>query len=101
MTDNEDAAIARERDVIRRRVMRYVGESGLKLQPDAKKLDLLLTGLARRKVRKGDFYCPCRVLTGLAEEDRKAVCPCDYHLKEIAEEGCCKCELFFKPDGKK
>jgi|GEM_PF-216446 ferredoxin-thioredoxin reductase catalytic subunit len=96
-TSDEQAAIEREKAVIERRVRRYAEESGFRLNTDAKKLDLLLAAMARRKVRNGEFYCPCRVVTGDREKDRPSICPCDEHRKQIAETGHCRCGLFFKP----
>ena len=58
---------------------------------------MLLAAMARRKVRNGEFYCPCRVVTGDREKDRPSICPCDEHRKQIAETGHCRCGLFFKP----
>jgi ferredoxin-thioredoxin reductase catalytic subunit len=97
MTSDDKPAIEREKKVIERRVRRYAEESGFRLNPDAKKLELLLVAMARRKVRYGEFYCPCRVVTGDREKDRPNICPCEEHRREIAETGHCRCGLFFKP----
>ena len=97
MSPDEGAAIAREKAVIERRSREYAEKSGLRLNGDAKKLDLLFTAMGRRKVRSGEFYCPCRVVTGDREKDRASICPCEPHLREIAETGHCLCGLFFKP----
>jgi ferredoxin-thioredoxin reductase catalytic chain len=96
-TSDEQTAIEREKAVIERRVRRYAEESGFRLNADAKKVELLLVAMARRKVRNGEFYCPCRVVTGDREKDRPSICPCEEHRKEIAATGHCRCGLFFKP----
>jgi ferredoxin-thioredoxin reductase catalytic subunit len=96
MTD-ESAALEREAKVIEERSRRHAREAGLVLNPDAKKLRMLFTALARRKVRYGEFYCPCRVVTGDREKDKPNICPCEPHLREAADHGHCLCELFFKP----
>ena len=98
MSDDERAAIEREAKVIEERSLRHARDHGLVLNPEAKKRSLLFAALARRKVRYGEFYCPCRVVTGLPEKDLPNVCPCEPHLREVAERGHCLCELFFRPD---
>jgi len=74
----------------------YADKAGLKLNPNQKVVDGILRGLLRNKQFKGDIYCPCRVVTGNKEEDKKIVCPCIYHLQEIKDMGHCKCTLFVK-----
>jgi ferredoxin-thioredoxin reductase catalytic subunit len=45
-------------------------------------------------VKFGDYYCPCRVVTGNPETDLANVCPCRTHEEEIARSGKCHCGLF-------
>ncbi len=101
MSDDERAAIEREAAVIEERSRRHARENGMALNPDAKALKMLLTALGRRKVRYGEFYCPCRVVTGLPEKDLPSVCPCEPHRREVAEKGHCLCSLFFTPEAAK
>ena len=96
MTDDERAIIEREAKVIEERSRRHAREHNLALNGDPKKLSMLFTALARRKARYGEFYCPCRVVTGLPEKDLLSICPCEPHLREVAETGHCMCELFFR-----
>jgi ferredoxin-thioredoxin reductase catalytic chain len=85
-------------DVFRReiaeRIHKHVAGSACKLNPDAHIVEALVEGLARRKVKFGDYYCPCRIVTGNAETDARMVCPCATHEAEIAETGKCHCALF-------
>ncbi|NYT19995.1 MAG: hypothetical protein GKC08_06885 [Methanosarcinales archaeon] len=46
--------------------------------------------------RYGKRYCPCRIIKGNEEEDKKIICPCIYLKEEIENDGKCHCELFFK-----
>ena len=101
MSDDERAAIAREAKVIEERSRRHAREHHFVLNPDPKKLSLLFTALGRRKVRYGEFYCPCRIVTGLPEKDLPNRCPCEPHLREVAANGHCLCELFLRPDAAK
>jgi len=73
----------------------YADKAGYKLNPDTKPLEGVINGLLRNKKFKGDIYCPCRVITGNKEEDKKIVCPCIYHQGEIELQGHCKCTLFW------
>jgi ferredoxin-thioredoxin reductase catalytic subunit len=80
---------------IAERVARHAKASGLRLNPNAKAFEALLDGLVRRKVRFGDYYCPCRVVTGDPNQDAANVCPCQSHGAEVAATGHCHCGLFF------
>ena len=79
---------------IAERVRRHAAETPCRLNPDAKVVEALLDGLVRRKERFGDYYCPCRVVTGNEETDRANICPCKTHEEEIARTGKCHCGLF-------
>ena len=84
---------ARRRE-IEERVRRHAAESACRLNPDPKVVEALLDGLVRRKEKFGDYYCPCRIVTGNEETDRANVCPCKTHEEEIARTGKCHCGLF-------
>ena len=64
--------------------------------PDEKKVNEILDGLAMKKIKKGRFYCPCRIFTGDESKDRKTICPCIWHRQEKEEKGTCCCEIFVK-----
>jgi len=76
----------------------HAKDKGFKLQPDPAMLDTVLNGLLRNQEKHGEIYCPCRRTTGDIEEDKKIICPCIYHEQEVAEDGHCKCFLFFKKE---
>jgi ferredoxin-thioredoxin reductase catalytic subunit len=79
---------------ITERIHKHVAGSRCRLNPDARMVAALIEGLVKRKGRSGDFYCPCRIVTGNPETDRNNVCPCVTHEAEIAETGKCHCGLF-------
>lgn len=56
----------------------------------------ILELLRKRKEKLGEYYCPCRMFTGMAEFDDKIVCPCEFHEKEINENGVCHCNLLIR-----
>ncbi|MHC1625884.1 MAG: ferredoxin-thioredoxin reductase catalytic domain-containing protein [Methanoculleaceae archaeon] len=96
MTEDDESALIEE---MRERAEAYAKVYGYLLNPDQKKLNLVLTGLARNKARFGKPYCPCRLRSGDPEKDELIVCPCTYHKSEIKNEGHCHCNLFFSEEG--
>lgn len=74
----------------------YAALHGYELNPDEKRLRVVIKGLARNLAKHGARYCPCRIRTGDQEKDRLIICPCIYHEKEIADQGMCHCNLFFR-----
>jgi ferredoxin-thioredoxin reductase catalytic subunit len=79
-------------------IREYAKEKGLALNPDNRQLKAVIRGLVRNRLRHGEKFCPCRIRTGDPQKDRLIICPCFYHEKEIAAEGHCHCNLFFKPE---
>jgi len=61
---------------------RYAERKGILLNPDEKRVDEV-PGLAVRQKKFGKRYCPCRIITGNTEEDRKIICPCVYTKRSL------------------
>ncbi|GAX62177.1 ferredoxin-thioredoxin reductase, catalytic subunit [Candidatus Scalindua japonica] len=78
----------------------YVAENPYELNPDSHHVDKIIKSLAKRKLKNGFFYCPCRMLSDDKEIDAKIICPCEYHKEEIEKDGICSCDLFVSPDYK-
>ena len=74
----------------------YAKAQSFRLNPNDKIVDFVIKGLLKNKKEKGEFYCPCRVVSGNKKEDMKIICPCIFHLAEIKEQGHCHCNLFVK-----
>jgi len=72
--------------------------NGFKLNKNERLLDGILDRLLENERTKGELYCPCRLISGNLENDKKIICPCEYHLDEIKKQGCCHCRLFIKSD---
>ncbi len=87
-------------DEMRARLEAYAEAKGLRLNPDEEMVSRVIRGLVKRQQKFGKPYCPCRVVTGDPEKDDKCVCPCDYHMEEIARDGICYCRLFTSKDYK-
>ncbi len=85
-----------EKEKVRKFARRYCELSGYKLNPDMKMAEIVIEGLAKNRVNKGFQYCPCRPLTGDPEQDKLKICPCKWHKDEIAADGHCHCQLFYK-----
>ncbi|OOP54865.1 MAG: ferredoxin:thioredoxin reductase [Candidatus Brocadia carolinensis] len=83
-----------EENKIRTLLNEYTVRSHYKLNPDDKIVDRVVKGLAMRTIKFGYAYCPCRLVTGDKDRDRKIICPCVYHEEEIERDGECHCNLF-------
>jgi len=72
---------------------------GFSPNPEPSENERIYIGLTNNKLTKGKRYCPCFIVEGDTEEERKAannrVCPCKPALqKEIPETGRCYCGIF-------
>lgn len=104
MEDNKEQK-AQEEITIRKMLVEYVTHSHYRLNPDTKTVDRVVKGLVMRKIKFGYAYCPCRLVMGDPEKDKKIICPCVYHVEEIERDGECHCNLFvsanYQATGKK
>ena len=69
-------------------------KSGYHLNPDREFVNDLLQGLLTNEKRYGYWLCPCRLGSGVKEEDLDVVCPCDYRDTDLDEYGTCYCALY-------
>ena len=76
----------------------YAKKHHLALNPDQKRLNIVIKGLARNETKFGERYCPCRLRSGDKEKDKAIICPCVYHQEEIEQEGSCHCNLYYKKE---
>lgn len=79
---------------IRKMISEHVSHTQYMLNPDTKIVDRVVKGLVMRKIKYGHAYCPCRLVMGDIEKDKKIICPCVYHVEEIERDGECHCQLF-------
>jgi ferredoxin-thioredoxin reductase catalytic subunit len=54
----------------------------------------LLEALIANKTRYGYMVCPCRLASGVRENDRDIICPCVYREPDVEEYGSCYCNLY-------
>ena len=50
-------------------------------------------GMANKK-QYGYMACPCREVSGVRDQDKDIICPCDYMNADVEEYGTCYCNLF-------
>jgi ferredoxin-thioredoxin reductase catalytic subunit len=75
---------------------KYAQKAGYRLNADPEVVGTIITGLAKNKFKYGRAYCPCFFVSGDPEEDKKLICPCEYHCEDIEKHGKCHCGLFVK-----
>jgi ferredoxin-thioredoxin reductase catalytic subunit len=73
---------------------RYARSQGLQLNQDKELVLGILEGLLENERRYGYRSCPCRLASGVREEDKDIICPCVYSRPDIAEYGRCYCALY-------
>ena len=76
------------------RLKREAEQSGYYLNPDEEFTRELLQGLLTNEERYGYGACPCRLASGIKEEDIDIICPCDYRDADLNEYGTCYCALY-------
>lgn len=79
-----------------RKYEKHAQSNGFKLNPNQKMVEGIIEGLLKKEEKFGNKYCPCRRVEGNDEKDRKKICPCVWHQKEIEQTGHCFCNLFVK-----
>jgi ferredoxin-thioredoxin reductase catalytic subunit len=78
--------------------------SGYHLNPDIDYTKDIIKGLLVNQQRYGYWACPCRLASGVKEEDLDIICPCDYRDDDLNDYGLCFCVLYVSKeiiDGKK
>lgn len=71
---------------------------GYFLNPDKEFVLELCEGLLKNKERYGYMACPCRLASGVRDEDLDIICPCDYRDGDIEKYGGCYCGLYVSKD---
>jgi ferredoxin-thioredoxin reductase catalytic subunit len=79
-------------------MQRKADEAKFHICPDKTLLDDLLDGLVKNEIRYGYASCPCRISSGVKDNDVDIICPCEYREADIAEFGTCYCGLFVSKD---
>lgn len=77
---------------------KYAESQGIQLNKDKEYVLDILTGLLTNEKRYGYRSCPCRLASGVKENDADIVCPCVYRDEDIQEYGSCYCRLYVSRD---
>jgi ferredoxin-thioredoxin reductase catalytic chain len=67
---------------------------GYHLNPDEEFVKDLIGGMLVNEKRYGYRACPCRLASGVKEEDLDIICPCDYRDPDLDAHGACYCALY-------
>ena len=81
-------------DSLYERLHREAEEGGYHLNPDVDFTKELVRSLLVNEQRYGYRACPCRLASGVKEEDLDIICPCDYRDPDLGEYGSCYCALY-------
>jgi ferredoxin-thioredoxin reductase catalytic subunit len=92
----DEKSFQEAKKMLRQGSEKYAQRAGYRLNPDAEVVETIITGLAKNKFKYTRAYCPCYFISGDPEEDRKLICPCQYHREDIEKTGKCHCGLFVK-----
>jgi ferredoxin-thioredoxin reductase catalytic subunit len=76
------------------RLVREAEEGGYHINPEADITGDLVRGLLTNEQRYGYQACPCRLASGVKEEDLDIICPCDYRDPDLSKYGSCYCALY-------
>jgi ferredoxin-thioredoxin reductase catalytic subunit/rubredoxin len=71
---------------------------GYLLNPDDEFTMELIRGLLTNQERFGYRACPCRLASGVRDEDMDIICPCDYRDADLTEHGACYCALYISKE---
>ncbi len=87
---NENPAIRQEDiDKLYEQLKKDATAGGYNLNPDVEFTKSLVNGLLTNEKRYGYQACPCRLASGIKEEDIDIICPCDYRDADVVEYGAC------------
>jgi ferredoxin-thioredoxin reductase catalytic subunit len=83
-----------EIDNLYKKLVTEAESGGYYLNPDIPFTRELVSGLIVNIKRYGYQACPCRISSGIKEDDNDIICPCDYRDADVNEHGCCYCGLY-------
>jgi len=83
-----------EIDRLYEKLKREAESAGYYLNPDIAMTRELLNGYIVNQKRYGYPSCPCRLASGVKDEDLDIVCPCDYRDPDLTDFKACYCSLY-------
>ncbi len=88
-----------EKKIFLEAIEKFTKKNEFRLNPDKKKIKMLIEGVINNEQNHGLKYCPCRLITKDFVEDLKLVCPCNFLIHETyknKKDGECWCGLFVR-----
>jgi ferredoxin-thioredoxin reductase catalytic subunit len=87
---NEEISVdSREIEDSYRKLKKDAGDFGYYLNPDIEFTQDLVKGILVNEKRYGYGNCPCRLASGIKDEDLDMICPCDYRDPDLTDYGAC------------
>ena len=83
-----------EIDQLYQRLNAEAEANGYHLNPDVEFTKGLVESLLINEARYGYAACPCRLASGVKQEDLDIICPCDYRDADLNAYGACYCALY-------
>jgi ferredoxin-thioredoxin reductase catalytic subunit len=93
MTD-EIVVTAEEVNRLHEKLRKEAVAGGYSLNPDEDFAKSLVKGLLINEKRYGYPACPCRLASGVKEDDLDLICPCDYRDPDLTDYDACYCALY-------
>jgi ferredoxin-thioredoxin reductase catalytic subunit len=90
----EAAIIRDEVNELYERLKQEAESAGYHLNPDVEFTKNLVRSLIVNERRYGYWACPCRLASGIKEDDLDIICPCDYRDADLIDYGTCYCALY-------
>jgi ferredoxin-thioredoxin reductase catalytic subunit len=90
----EAAIIRAEVNELYERLKQEAESAGYHLNPDVEFTKNLVRSLIVNERRYGYRACPCRLASGIKEDDLDIICPCDYRDADLIDYGTCYCALY-------
>ena len=87
---NDNSSVSQEEiDKLYSQLDKDARSGGYFLNPDIDFTKSLARGLLVNTKRYGYQSCPCRLASGVKEQDLDIICPCDYRDADVVEYGAC------------
>ncbi len=87
-----------EVEELHKKLNKEAEESGYHLNPDMEFTKELVRSILINQKRYGYWACPCRLASGVKDEDLDIICPCDYRDADLNQFGACFCALYVSGD---
>jgi ferredoxin-thioredoxin reductase catalytic subunit len=91
---NKQEVTTIEIDTLHRKLDGEAEDAGYHLNPDVEFTQGLVKSLIINERRYGYRACPCRLASGIKQDDLDIICPCDYRDPDLSDYDACYCALY-------